>query len=449
MRPATRGSPRAPALPRDRTRTDRVVYDSATGQLFYDADGSGSGAAQLIATLEGAPTLSATSIVIINGSTANVFTGTAGNDSLVGTSAEDTILGLGGNDTLDGLDGNDSLDGGTGDDTYYAVLGDVLSDAGGIDLVIADGWTLGAGFENLTLPGSSDDGRGTGNELANVMDGRAARTAGLFGGGGNDTLYGTDGAVLGAGMDSLFGGDGDDEIHGGSNADDIHGDVGNDLLFGDDGNDGILGGQGNDTMLGGAGDDSFLPDRCCGFGNRAGIGRWWRGFRHAAVRSLDSSAIVVDLRQRYRRGRRAWGARGEWTFTGIERVSGTQFADRITGDAAANSYIGERRATTRLPAVPGMTILARWRHGSRQLPVRRVPAFGPPTSQIQFILDFATGADKIQLRQQPPHANLGAGGIFAAGVRAFRRRRRIQIFQRLQDATDRVIYNTEQRSALV
>lgn len=32
---------------------DRVVYDTANGNLYYDADGSGSGAAQLIATLSG------------------------------------------------------------------------------------------------------------------------------------------------------------------------------------------------------------------------------------------------------------------------------------------------------------------------------------------------------------------------------------------------------------
>jgi serralysin len=45
--------------------TDRVVYNTTTGALYYDADGSGAGAAVLVATLQGAPTLSATDISVI------------------------------------------------------------------------------------------------------------------------------------------------------------------------------------------------------------------------------------------------------------------------------------------------------------------------------------------------------------------------------------------------
>jgi len=44
---------------------DRIVYDGATGRLFYDADGNGAGAAILFATLQGAPTLAASDFLVI------------------------------------------------------------------------------------------------------------------------------------------------------------------------------------------------------------------------------------------------------------------------------------------------------------------------------------------------------------------------------------------------
>ena len=45
--------------------SDRVIYDTTDGRLYYDADGSGAGAAQLIATAIGAPDLVASDLMVI------------------------------------------------------------------------------------------------------------------------------------------------------------------------------------------------------------------------------------------------------------------------------------------------------------------------------------------------------------------------------------------------
>ena len=44
---------------------DRVIYNPATGELFYDADGAGSGAQHLFAILSNAPPISAADFVVI------------------------------------------------------------------------------------------------------------------------------------------------------------------------------------------------------------------------------------------------------------------------------------------------------------------------------------------------------------------------------------------------
>jgi Ca2+-binding RTX toxin-like protein len=44
---------------------DRIIYDAATGNLYYDSDGNGAGAAMLFATLQGHPTINAADIMVI------------------------------------------------------------------------------------------------------------------------------------------------------------------------------------------------------------------------------------------------------------------------------------------------------------------------------------------------------------------------------------------------
>ncbi len=47
------------------TAEHRIVYNQATGELFYDADGNGGGAAVLFASLSGNPTLTASDFIVI------------------------------------------------------------------------------------------------------------------------------------------------------------------------------------------------------------------------------------------------------------------------------------------------------------------------------------------------------------------------------------------------
>ncbi len=295
--------------------SDRVVYNTTTRQLFYDADGSGSGAAQLIATLQSSATLSATNIVVEGGGTPPPGGATEGDDVLVGTPGPDTIDGLGGNDqisglggddhliggsgndTLDGGAGADALEGGSGNDTYLVLNdGDTLSDTGGVDTVIVTEndfisiWTLADGFENLILRGTSDFVVGTGNDLDNVITNEHHNFEGVLDGGhGDDTLiggpyfefrsgggdYGHD-FVDGAGDNGmLFVGDFSAAVvdfrngtvvgggEGGTGSIDfvnigrVRGGNFADQFFAADSGSIALGGSGDDTFTGGAGADIF------------------------------------------------------------------------------------------------------------------------------------------------------------------------------------------------
>ena len=175
----------------------------------------------------------------------NMFVGsTTGANIIYGNDGADTLIGGAFDDSLNGGSGADRMVGGRGDDSYAVDnVGDVIVEyAGeGTDSVYAFiSYTLGSNVENLRLAGT-DAINGTGNELANVLNGNA----------GANTLAGM------GGDDVIFGGDGNDLLYGGAGNDQLFGDNGDDILVGGDGNDTLIGGAGNDTLIGGAGRDSL------------------------------------------------------------------------------------------------------------------------------------------------------------------------------------------------
>jgi Ca2+-binding RTX toxin-like protein len=143
------------------------------------------------------------------------FEGDKNANPINGTNLDDDMLGRGGNDTLYGLQGNDLLFGGAGDDFLFGGDGDdVLNGAKGNDLMQggtgADQFKGGQGIDTVDYSDATSgmtvyvqfntaSGYAAGDTFLNVenltggafddmLQGGNGGT--VFGGGGNDTLYG-------------------------------------------------------------------------------------------------------------------------------------------------------------------------------------------------------------------------------------------------------------------
>jgi len=283
---------------------------------------------------------------IIHGSSKSNPEATKYDDILYGYGGDDLIYGNGGKDLIDGGVGADIMVGGTGNTTYYV---DNVRDAvvefsgGGIDLVYSSiDHALAQFVDNLYLTGTAISG--TGNDLNNVIQGTA----------GKNNLYGMDG------RDTLFAGDGDDVLWGGHGADTLKGNAGidtasysqstigltvslqnrtlntgeaagdvyssienlrgsayNDILQGNAAANALDGGNGNDVLEGGGGADALIGG---GGTDTATYASSTKGV------TASLSNIVINTND----------AKGD-TYSSIENLTGSAFADYLYGSSAANT----------------------------------------------------------------------------------------------------------------
>ncbi len=351
-------------------------------------DGHGGTAVQQVAVaIDGvadAPVLSVVTPVIVP--LTQVILGLPTDDSLEGTAGNDQISGGTGNDTLHG-NGASAI-------TVPLDIAAALTDLDGSEMLsvnvagIPAGGRLSAGHDNgdgtwtltpselaglqlsasvtqgftITVAAVATEANGTSSAIGSAIDIRIGEDSNVISGGaGNDIITG------GHGDDLIFGGSpasgpataphattvaDNDTIHAGDGNDIVYGNSGDDQLWGDNGNDTLHGGKGNDTLSGGDGDDVLNGnsgnDRLAdGAGNDtvdgssgddtlvAGDGRdvysGGSGFDTLDFSSASGS-MTIDVSKKTASGL------GQDTFSGIESMIGSAFADTYKGSSQADVF---------------------------------------------------------------------------------------------------------------
>lgn len=229
---------------------------------------------------------------LVGGSGFDLITGGDGPDELSGNGGTDALIGGGGTDLLSGGSGGDILRGGTGRDvvTYLARTATIRVTPGvglGNDGQANEGDTVFPDVE-VAVGGSGND------EMTAPPSGEYE----FRGSGGEDMLYGNPSAG------KLLGGPGDDYLEGGGGADELQGGSDADIL---------VGGAGPDALRGGTGED-------------------------LVAYTTSQVPVIVDLDGSGGDD----GAVGEGDDVGsdVERITGGQDDDVLTGDGAPNRIIG-------------------------------------------------------------------------------------------------------------
>ena len=268
-----------------------------------------------------------------------------GIENLTGGTANDTLTGDDGVNVLGGGGGSDTLIGGAGNDVLYGD-GGIAIDTNSSITTYADVGILPGASGNDTLQGGAGDDilwGGGGSDTASYADADGAVEVWLYNGGfgeafgaaGDDQLHDIENVTGSAFGDSLIGNGLANVLAGGDGADVLRGNGGNDALYGGDGNDFINGGNGDDLVDGGAGND-----RAAYFQTNAALG------------GITVSLLLQGTAQNV-------GSQGWDTLVNIENVSGTPFADTLTGDGGDNwlwgstSWIGDAQSATNNDTIDG------------------------------------------------------------------------------------------------
>jgi Ca2+-binding RTX toxin-like protein len=213
----------------------------------------------------------------------NVYQGSADANILIGSADNDFMHGLAGNDQLEGREGNDLLDGGEGEDTLIGGLGD-----------------------DLLQGGAGSDTASYATATAGVRVDLSLDTAQDTGAAGRDTLVG---------LEHLLGSPGADQLRGNAAANTIEAGAGHDWVDGGAGDDWIEGGSGDDVLQGGS--HGGAGDLISYIGATAGV-------------TLNLALTTPQ----------ATGGAGTDTISGFENLTGSRFADTLTGSAGPNALQG-------------------------------------------------------------------------------------------------------------
>lgn len=232
----------------------------------------------------------------------DIFVGGSGNDNLQGRYGWDWLDGGAGDDMIDGGDGNDvllgragadQLDGGSGDDTLADGAGaDIVDGGSGADVVLAADDGTADTFDG----GSGKDAVSYANWVSGVtIDMNAATQY-------SDTYVSIE------------------NVTGTDFGDAITGDGAANLLSGLSGDDTLSGGDGDDTLMGGVGADSLVGS----------VGTDTASYKDAA------GGVIVDLLA----GQGTGGDADGDSYSSIENLEGSEFADNLKGDGGDNRISG-------------------------------------------------------------------------------------------------------------